>query len=399
MTNQALSDPVSVTTRFPWGPLALLSFGAFWTVTLEMLPAGLLPAMSADLDVRPSRIGLLVTAWALTVGLTTIPLSRATRTWRRPAVLAAALLVLGLATVLTAIAPTYLSVAAARVVAAAGHGLFWAVLMVYATSLAPEGLAGRAISVVLAGPTLASVIGLPLGTWLSEPFGWRAVVGTVGVAMVAGAALMHRLLPDDVRPDTGPERRDGRDPTARLVLGGAMLGALALLAHFAAFTFVAPLVTRSWELGTDSVGALLLVFGIAGAAGLTASGAVPDRLGHHALVSVVALLSGTFAILGAVGQQAWAVYVLVAGWGVLIGMLPPLLQARVIGVASPAYRDAAGAILVTLFNLGIAAGAVVGGGVIDGWGLSRLLPVAAVASALSAVGLVVLGRRTARASR
>ena len=89
------------TETLPWRPLLLLSFGAFWTVTLEMLPAGLLPAMSADLDVRPSRVGLLVTVWAVTVGLSSVPLTRATRSWHRPTVLGVALGGLGVATLLT----------------------------------------------------------------------------------------------------------------------------------------------------------------------------------------------------------------------------------------------------------------------------------------------------------
>ncbi|WP_248579833.1 MFS transporter [Nocardioides sp. InS609-2] len=390
---QTLPEPVLATPAFSWRPLLLLAFGAFWTVTLEMLPAGLLPAMGADLGVRPSRVGLLVTVWALTVGITTVPLSRATRRWRRPSVLAMSLVVLGLSTVLTAIAPTYLTVAATRLIAAAGHGLFWSVLLVYAASLAPEGLAGRAISVVLAGPILASVIGLPLGTWLAGPFGWRWVVGTVGAAMVLGALMLVRLLPDDDVPRVVPAEREGRDPTAYLVIGGALLGALALLAHFAVFTFVAPLSTQGWNLSADSVGPLLLVFGIAGAAGLGLSGAVPDRFGQHALIAVVALLAVTFAVLACLGDSPAAVRGLVAAWGLLLGMLPPLLQGQVIGVASPEFRDAAGAILVTVFNLGIAAGAVVGGQVIDLWGLDRLLPVAAVVSLLSAVGLGLLMRQ------
>jgi predicted MFS family arabinose efflux permease len=397
-TSQTQTVPAVESSALPWWPLSLLSFGAFWTVTLEMLPAGLLPAMSADLGVRPSRIGLLVTIWALTVGAATIPLSRATRRWRRRSVLAVSLVVVGLSTVLTALAPTYLSVAATRLTAAAGHGLFWSVLMVYAASLAPEGLAGRAISVVLAGPALASVLGLPLGTWLADPLGWRWVVGGVGVAMVGGAPLLHRMLPEDDGRGNGSTRSDGRDPTALLVLGIAFLGALGLLAHFAVFTFISPLTTDHWELGADAVSPLLLVFGITGAVGLVVSGALPDRLGHHLLVLVVALLGVAFTLLAGPGDQRWAVFVLVGAWGILLGMLPPLLQARVLGVASPSFRDTAGAILVTVFNLGIAAGAVVGGQVIDRWGLALLLPVAVSASLLSAFGLAMVGRRAATGS-
>ena len=387
-----LAPPPAV---FPWRPLALLSAAAFGSVTLEMLPAGLLPDMTADLGVGAPRIGLLVTVWALTVAVATLPLSRATRRLRRPRALGLALAVLGGASLLSALAPTYAGVAALRLLAATGHGLFWSVLLVYAVSLAPEGSRGRAVAVVQVGPVLATVGGLPVGTWLAGEVGWRWVVAAVGAAIVAGAALLARVLPDADAGDEGPTRADGRDPTVVPVVAGAVLGALALVAHFAVFTFVAPLTTGPWGLERADVGSVLLVFGVAGAAGLLAVGLVPDRAAQPALVGVVAALAATFGML-AVAEGAAPVHALAAVWGLGLGMLPSLFQARVIGVASPAFRNAAGAVLVVTFNLGIAAGAVVGGGVIDRAGLDRLLPLAAGVAAAAALGLLVLGTTLAR---
>lgn len=389
VTTTTTSAPASDTRALPWRPLLLLSVGAFWTVTLEMLPAGLLPSMSADLDVRPSRVGLLVTVWAVTVGLASIPLTRLTRRWSRPRVLGVALGVLGLATVVTALAPTYAGVLVARLVAAGGHGLFWSVLMVYAASIAPAGREARAISVVLAGPILAGAVGLPLGTALSDPFGWRVVVGAVGLAMVAAAPLLPRLLPTS--SGVAAATAGGRDETARRVVAAAVLGALALVAHFAVFTFVAPLADDRWGLGEDSVSGLLLVFGITGAVGLGAAGFVGDRYPRGALVVTVAALAAAFAVLA--GASGSVVVVVVGVWGLLLGLLPPLLQNAVIGAASPAYKDAAGAILVATFNLGIATGATLGGVVLDTAGLRWLLPLAVAAAAVSALGLGWVTRR------
>lgn len=176
------------------------------------------------------------------------------------------------------------------------------------------------------------------------------------------------------------------------MIAGALLGALALLAHFAVFTFVSELATGVWAFQADDLGGLLLVFGVTGAAGLLLSGALPDRSANHSLIAVIITLSGMFALL-AVARGPVAVVSLVAGWGLLLGMLPPLMQSRVIGVASPAYRDTAGAVLVTVFNLGIAAGALAGGQVIERLELSLLLPIAAAVTATSAAGLTTLMRR------
>lgn len=380
------------TDALPWRPLLLLSFGAFWTVTLEMLPAGLLPAMSADLDVRPSRVGLLVTVWAVTVGLASIPLTRATRGWRRPTVLGVALGGLGGATLLTALAPGYAGVLVTRLVAAGGHGLFWSVLMVYAASIAPRGREARAISVVLGGPILAGAIGLPLGTALSEPLGWRVVVGAVGVAMILAAPALPRLLSVPPAADAAPAT-GARDESAGRVLAAALFGALALVAHFAAFTFVAPLATGRWGFGEGSMGSLLLVFGVAGAVGLAGSGIVGDRHPHGSLVVTVGALALTFAVLAPGGLPHGPVVAVVAVWGLLLGLLPPLLQNAVIGAASPSYKDAAGAILVATFNLGIATGATAGGLVLDTAGLAWLLPMAVALAAVSSLGLRRVTRR------
>jgi MFS transporter, DHA1 family, inner membrane transport protein len=385
------TSPAPIET-LPWRPLLLLSFGAFWTVTLEMLPAGLLPAMSADLGVRPSRVGLLVTVWAVTVGLASIPLTRATRSWHRPTLLGTSLGVLGAATLLTSLAPTYAGVLVTRLVAAGGHGLFWSVLMVYAASIAPRGREARAISVVLAGPILAGAVGLPLGTALSEPLGWRVVVGAVAVAMIAGGLVLPRMLPAGPSA-SGPAPSGGRDETARRVFAAAMFGALALVAHFAVFTFVAPLATERWGFAESSIGGLLLVFGITGAVGLAVSGAVGDRRPRGALVATVGALAVAFAVLGVVGESVGVAVGAVALWGLVLGLLPPLLQNAVIGAASPSYKDAAGAILVATFNLGIATGATAGGLVLDLVGLGWLLPLAVVAAAVSALGLGRVMRR------
>lgn len=393
--------PAAAPTALPWRHLSVLSFAAFWTVTLEMLPAGLLPQISRDLDVRPARVGLLVTVWAVTVGLSSLPLTRLTRSWQRPTALAAGLAVLGVASLASALAPTFAGVLAARLVAATGHGLFWSVLMVYAASLAPSGREARAISVVLVGPMMAGVAGLPVGTLLGGPLGWRWVVGSVAVSLVVGAVLVRTLMPTGpAAAADGPSRaplapRDGvRDESAARVWRIALLGALALVAHFGAFTYIAPLVDGRWSADVPDVGVLLLAFGIAGAVGLAAVGLIADRAPERVLLGAVASIAVTFWLL-AVTTDTVAVLVAVVVWGLLIGALPPALQSAVIGAASPAYRNTAGAVLVAVFNLGIAFGAAAGGVVIEKVGLGALLPLAAAVATVSAAGLAASSRRSA----
>lgn len=366
----------------PWLHLTALSVGAFWTVTLEMLPAGLLLPMSDDLDVRPSRVGLLVTAWALTVGLTSLPLTRITARWRRTSVLALGIGGLGLATLATAVAPGFEAVLVARLLAAAGHGLFWSVLMVYAASIAPPDRQARAISVVLAGPVLAGVAGLPVATALADLTGWRLVTGAIALgALLGGALIVLRARPVPTVADGLGEPTDG---SARVVHALALGGALALVAHFAAFTYVAELVHRRWALGGVGLETVLLVFGVAGAIGLGLMAVWGDRSPRRLLLAVVGVLAAVLALLGMLGEGAPGLtLVVIAAWGLVSGALPPALQNVILGAAPPGYRDRAGAVNVTAFNLGIATGSAAGGVVLDHLSLPALPVLAAVVAASS----------------
>lgn len=380
-------------------PLVLLAFAGFWAVTLEMLPTGLLPAMTQDLQVRPSRVGLLVTAWAMTIGLSSIPLARGTRRCSRPGVLGGSLAVVGVAALATALAPSYGAVLGARVVAAVGHGLFWAVLLDYAASIVPARRQARALAVVQAGPLLAGAVGLPVATALREVVGWRIVMAAVAVILAVLGVVLLTALPVSATSSAGARPALRRDPTALPVVVTAVLGALALLAHFAAFTYVAPLATRQWGLTDGSVSPLLLAFGVFSVLGLAAAGLIGDRHPRASLVAAITGMAAILAVLAIPAPPAAATIAGVAVWGGFLGMLPPLLQNVVLGTASSQYRSTAGAVIVATFNLGIASGAAAGGLVIDYVDLSRLLPFAAGVALLSASGLGAVLANRAREGR
>src|SRR3954451_19850993 len=160
---------------FPCLALLTLSGAAFLTVTVELLPAGLLLELSAGLGVTEQSAGLLVAGWPVTVAATSVPLVRLTDRVRRATLLPLVLVVSAAATAATALAPSYPWALGARVVAGAGpgpvwalgvrvvapaaHGLFWSLLVATAAGLVPPARVGRAVSIVLAGPALAGVVG------------------------------------------------------------------------------------------------------------------------------------------------------------------------------------------------------------------------------------------------
>lgn len=378
----AVPTPVTAT---PWPALGALGLATFATVTTELMPSGVLPAMSRDLGVSTATGGLLVSAWALTIVLTSLLLVRGTSAVRRRTLVVAAMVAVAAANVGTALAPNFAVAMVARVLAAGAHGLFWAVVVAYAASLVDPSKVGRALAVVLAGPTFAGLVGLPLGAVVAAELGWRPLFALLAVVVMAVAAVVRTVVPDAPRPPAPAAARGGRDASTGRVLLTAAAGGLVLVGHFAVFTFVAPLTVA--QVGDGAVPTMLLVLGVGGLAGTLVSGQVVDRWPGAAYRVSAGVFVATLAAL-ALGSTFWVV---AAVWGVLVGLFPVALQSRVMVQASPEFRDQAGAIVMTVLNLGLALGAALGSAVTAVADVGAV-PWAAALAALAVVPLAVTAR-------
>ncbi|HSU00673.1 MAG TPA: MFS transporter [Geodermatophilus sp.] len=373
----------------PRWTLAALTAAAFASVTIELSPTGLLPAIAADLAVTTSAAGALVATWAVTLAATSVALVRATRRLPRQRVVAVALLVCGAATLATAAAPTLAAAVAARVVGAAAHGLVWALLVPHVAALVPAERLGRAISTVLAGPTAAGVLGVPAAAALGGLLGWRWTLVVLALLTLPPAFL---LLPGRVGGAAEPDGGGSawwRDPSAGPVLRTAVGTAALLAGHFAVATYVAVLVTDHAGLPASAVPAVLLVLGLAGILGLAVAGPLSDRRPTTALPATAVAFAAGLAALLLLGLHPVVAFMVVAVWGVLIGLLPPVFQTRVTRLAAPPVRDAAGAVAITALNVGIAAGAALGGLALARSGPTGLVLTAAAVATAGALVLVV----------
>ncbi len=373
-------------------PLVALAGASFTTVSAEMMPAGVLDSMSSSLSVDVSTAGLLVTGWAGTIALTGIPLVRLTMRWSRKSVVLASLGVMAAANLATALAPTYAIALIARMVAAGAHGLFWAVVVAYGASLVPPERVGRALSIVLAGPTIAGLVGVPLGTQVAHQIGWRVTFAALAGLCVLCVAVIGILVPPvgDGASRPEPERWDRSARSVLLVAGG---GFFSLIGYYAVFTFVVP-VSAAAGIGGAAMPGVLLASGIGGFAGVIVAGRIGDRWPTGALPVTALALAVVTAGMGMPGGPIVYV-VLVTLWGVLIGVLPVVLQARVMRVASERFRNTAGSILITVLNLGIGLGAGLGS-LTSSLGLVGFLPVIAAVVAMFALAPLAVLRSGTR---
>ena len=375
-------------TRTPWLALIVLAFAVFATVTVEMIPAGLLPALSSEFDVSAAQVGLLVSAWSATIIVSSLPVVRLAAAVDRRTFIVAALAVMAAANIVTALAPTFEVALGARVVGAVAHGAFWSIVMVYATSLVDRRISGRTVAVVSAGASGATVLGIPLGTLVGQVADWRLVFGGLAAVLGVVAVVIQRRLPrrPGMRPAPRGERR--RDRSMPPVIAAAVACLLTAAASFTLFTYIAPYVTEVAGLPASSISPILLAFGVAGIAGLLIAALTADRWPVASLAVMSTLFALALAALGIAPHNGVVVVVGVSAWGLAIGGLPAMLQSRLLGVASTALRATASALMVVFFNAGIAIGATLGGVLEQHVGLIAAAFAAAALAALATLAVV-----------
>ena len=402
--NTGLVDDPALPAAFPWTGLLALATAAFTDVTTDLLPAGLLPQMSGSLHVTEARAGLLVGAFAVASALAAIPVTAALRGLPRRPVLQCVLAGFALLDAVTAVSPWYPLTFAARLLAGVMGGALWSMLAGYAARMVPAAQRGRAIAVVLAGITVALCAGIPAGAALAGVLGWRAVFGLLAAlalllvpwvrgrvpALPGEPAARRRSRPGQQGRRSRPGQQ-GRPALCQATGPGvpAILAVTLLLltGHQAMYTYVAPFAPHR-------AGVVLLVFGLATAAGIGITGIVADRHLRAALLTALAGIAAAMGALGLAGHQPAVLLGAAALWGAAFGGAPTLLQTALVDAAGPARADVATALQTTVYNAGIAAGSVAGGLVLGQAGVA-VLPWVTLACCAAALGAVAAARRHA----
>lgn len=275
--------------RLPMAALLALAMTGFICIATETLPAGLLPLIVPGLQVSPSLVGQMITAYALGSVLAAIPLTLATQRWRRRSVL---LLTIGgffVFNTVTALSSSYVVTLAARFFAGAAAGLAWSLLAGYARRMVAPHLQGKAMAVAMVGAPIALSLGVPLGTWLGAVVGWRSAFGVMSLMTLALIAWVLVKVPDypgQAGTQRMPLYKVLVTPGVRSVLGVVMLW---MFAHNILYTYVAPLVTPAGL--ASQVDVVLLVFGLAALAGIWLTGRVVDRHLRKAVLASLALFA------------------------------------------------------------------------------------------------------------
>lgn len=344
-----------------WIALIVLSLSSFAIVTTELAPIGLLSALAHDLNQSEAITGLIVTGYGWVAAISALCSIVLLVRFPRKTVLMVMLLILAISNIIVAYSSSFNMIFSARIIGAIAHGSFWALIGAVAYSLVPKHKLGLATSIIFSGVSVASILGVPLASYLTQMSSWRLAfefLGLLSLIICILILLCVPKIPDQAPLASGFFKRVLQHSTLNRLF---VLTTLIISSHFAAFTFIEPFLSQIAHLESGQITLLLLVFGLAGLVGNIIAGKFMDQhLQTMILVSLV-FISGSVFAFGYLGYQvtfSMAVGFL-ALWGVSIATIFVGLQTWVLKQAGD-LAGAASAIYVAVFNASIGLGALMG---------------------------------------
>lgn len=355
--------------RLPVGRLLAFAVAGFLAIMTENMPAGLLPQIGHGLGVSEAMAGQTVTLYALGSVVAAIPVIAATRSWHRRPLFLLAIAGLLIFNTLTAVSAHYGLTLVARFIAGMAAGVVWGLVAGYARRLAPPHLQGRAMAIVGVGQPIALSLGVPLGAWLGGLSDWRLVFWIMSAVALMLLAWIRLGVPDFPGQKQHQRLPIGQVFTRRGVRPVLLVLFAWILAHNILYTYVEPF------LGTTETGLridfILLVFGVASVGGIWGTGVLVDRRLREITLLSLAAFAGAALLLAISHGAPILVLAGVAIWGLTFGGAPTLLQTALADCAGD-QADIAQSVLVTVFNLAVAGGGLIGGLAVDGAGAASL---------------------------
>ena len=366
--------------------LLALALSAFAIGTTEFVIMGLLPEVANDLRVSIPSAGWLISGYALgvAIGAPIMALLTAKLPRKRTLILLMAIFIVG--NILCALAYTYNLLMLARIVTALCHGAFFGIGAVVAASLVAPGKQASAVALMFTGLTLANVLGVPLGTWFGQMFGWRATFW--GVAVIGVLAFIGLIVSLPTNRDEKPVHLASE---VNALNNGKLWLSLLMTVFFAAamfalFSYIAPLLLQVTGITDRGVSWTLFLIGAGLTVGNILGGKLADWKVSFSLILSFSLIALFSLLFSWTSHSLWLAEITLFLWAMATFAMVPALQINVVRHGKDA-PNLVSTLNISAFNVGNALGAWVGGAVIGGgYGLTAVPVSAAV---LAAIGLLV----------
>jgi DHA1 family inner membrane transport protein len=370
-----------------------LAVGGFAIGTTEFVTMGLLPDIAHGVHESIPATGTVISAYAagVVVGAPTI-VSLGAHLPRRALVMALAA-ALSLGNALTALAPGFWTLLAARFLAGLPHGAYFGVASLIAASLVPPEQRGRAVSRVMLGLAVATTLGVPLSTFIGQHLGWRSTYWTVVVLALLTVAAIAAFVPHFPADHTASVGRELRALLDRRVQFAFVTGMIGFGGMFAMYSYIAPTITDVTGLSRSWIPWFLFVFGLGAVCGTWLGGRAADWNVTRAIALGLASMAGLLALFFAFASFTVPSLVLVFLIELVASVLAITLTVRLMHAAGDAQMIGA-ALNHSSLNLANGLGAYLGGVVVDA-GYGYRTP-SLVGVGLALAGLAVFGAASVR---
>ncbi|WP_307476042.1 MFS transporter [Paenibacillus harenae] len=354
-----------------------LTLGTFAFGMTEFVIMGLLTNVAQDLNISIASAGQLITGYALGVAIGGPVMTVLTLRMPRKQLLCALLVIFIAGNALAALAPNYSVLMLARVLTSLAHGTFFGVSSVIAAGLVSPEKRASAIALMYTGLTVANIVGVPLGTYIGQQFGWNStfsIVAVLGLLVVAGIILFVPKVPHNRKASIGKELKIFGN---RQVLLAFFVTVFGFGGVFTAFTYIDPLLQEITGFNEQYVTGILILFGIGMTVGNLVGGKLADWRLMPSLMACLAFLAVMLFIFFFTVDNKVLSVITIFIWGMASFLIVPGLQMRIMDMAKDAPTMASTA-NQSAFNLGNAGGAIIGGLAVNGIGLHHVPWIAAI---------------------
>lgn len=348
----------------PWLPVVCLTISAFIFNTTEFAPISLLTDIAADFHISEAHAGFMMTAYAWIVATMSLPLMLLTKDMERRKLLLLLFSFFIASHILSVLAWNFWILMLSRIGIAFSHAIFWSITASLTYRLAPHGKKTKALGILATGTSLAIVLGLPLGRLIGQSLGWRTTFACIALVAFVMLFFLLKLLPQLPSVNAGSLKSLPLLIKRPALMGVYLLTALAITAHFTAYSYIEPFVQQIALLSGDFATITLFIFGIAGMLGSTIFAHFKHTYPFTIVVSSLTALIVSLIFMLPLAPYQIPLSILCLFWGIAICLISLILQVTVLEL-TPDATDVAMSLYSGIYNIGIGGGAFVGSLVIS----------------------------------
>lgn len=343
----------------------LLAIAVFVVGTVEMVVTGIIDMIGTDLNVSVAAVGQLLTVYSLVFAIGSPIIITLTSRVERKKLLLIAMMVFLIGNLLSIVSPNFSLLMVSRIVQAASCSLIVVLSLTMASNIVSPHLKGRAIGTIFMGISAAMMLGVPLGTWIGNLWGWRMTFGLISVLTVIVTLFMLRYLPK-VSPQPGiPLSNQLKTLKQPKILSAHFISILQMTGQFTIYTYITPFMQETMSLTPSKISLVLLVYGLGGIFGGWFGGWSSDRLGASKTILITLLVHAIVVMSLPFSSSLMITFVVVVVLWCAFNMAPsPAIQSYLIQTA-PNSADIQLSLNTSSLHIGLALGSIIGGFVIN----------------------------------